>query len=44
MTELKTAVGHSHGGEFFEDHTQNMDLDVRAEPQLHQLTEAMATM
>jgi hypothetical protein len=44
MTKLKTAVGRSHGVGFLEDHTQVMDLVVRAEPQLYQLTEAVATM
>jgi hypothetical protein len=44
MMELKTAVGHSHDVGFLEDHTQAMDLDMTSEPQLHQPTEAVATM
>ena len=44
MSELKKAVGRSQGVGFLEDHTHAMNLDARAELQLHQLSEAMATM
>jgi hypothetical protein len=43
MTELKTAVGCSRSAGCLEDHTQATSLDARAEAQLHQLTEAVAT-
>jgi hypothetical protein len=44
MMELKTAVGCSRSAGCLEDHTQATSLDARAEAQLHQLTEAVATM
>jgi hypothetical protein len=44
MTELKLAVSRSQGVGFLEDHSHAMKLDARSGPQLHHLSEAMATM
>jgi hypothetical protein len=44
MTELRTAVGSRQGMGFLEDHTHTMNLDARTEPEVDQLSEAMATM
>jgi hypothetical protein len=44
MMELKLAVSRSQGMGILEDHTYAMKLDARSEPQLHYLSEAIATM
>jgi hypothetical protein len=43
MTEPKTAVGRSQGVGFLGDHTHAMNLDARVDPQVHHLSETMAT-